>query len=238
MTHAASLKPRAPVASRRRGSTQRQRAWRHADHDDRRRMILDVALELLEKHGAEGMTIRRVAAKLGVGAMTLYTYVNGQDGLRRELVRRGFEALSDGCRAASEAARGLTEPPPHPWWPGARNYIAFAVDHPAWFRLMFDTPLPRDAAAPDREVLVGGFAPLRERVRDALAEHEQLTGDTLEREARRVAGRYWIGIHGLAMLATTGRLDILEGDLDALLADLLPGVAPPVDQPTASDDAR
>jgi len=191
-------------------------------------MILDVALDLLESHGSEHMTIRRVAARLGVGAMTLYTYVHGREGLRRELVRRGFEYLSRGCHRACDVASETGQTLAHPWWPGARHYIRFATERPALFRLMFDTPRPEA----DHGLLLGGFDPLLERVRAALAEHEGLEGDALDREARRVAGRYWIGIHGLAMLATTGRLNVLEGDVDDLLADLLPCVGPRVDQPT------
>ena len=204
-------------------------AWRDADHDARRELILDAALDLLESHGPEHMTIRRVASRLGVGAMTLYTYVEGQEGLRRELVRRGFEYLSRGCHAACEDLADQRDSLPHPWWPGARHYIRFATERPALFRLMFDTPLPEA----DHEALRGGFEPLLQRVRAALAEHRGLEGEALDREARRVAGRYWIGIHGLAMLATTGRLAVLEGDLDDLLADLLPGVGPDVNQPTS-----
>lgn len=204
----------------------RQR-WREADHEQRQEMIVDAARTLLEAEGPEGMTMRRVAGRLGVGAMTLYTYVEGQEGLRRELVRRGFEALSRGCEGACEHAGATGQSLPHPWWPGARNYIRFAMEQPTLFRLMFDTPLPEG----EDELLRGGFQPLLDRVRDALAQHKGFKGESLDREARRVAGRYWIGIHGLAMLATTGRLCILEGDVDELLKDLLPRVGPAVDQP-------
>lgn len=201
--------------------------WRESDHDHRKALILDAARSLLEAEGPEGMTMRRVAGRLGIGAMTLYTYVEGQDGLRRELVRQGFEALSHGCENACEQAAAENKTLPHPWWPGARHYVRFAMEQPALFRLMFDTSL-RDG---DEELLRGGFQPLLDRVRDALAQHEELDGETLSREARRVAGRYWIGIHGLAMLATTGRLRVLEGSVDDLLLDLLPCVGPTVEQP-------
>lgn len=221
VTQKTMLEPSAPKRKRLRET------WRESDHAQRRTLILDAGRSLLEAEGPEGMTMRRVAARLGIGAMTLYTYVEGQDGLRRELVRQGFEALSRGCEAACEKAAAAGESLPHPWWPGARHYVRFAMEQPALFRLMFDTPLPDG----DEELLRGGFQPLLDRVRDALAQHEELHGDTLAREARRIAGRYWIGIHGLAMLATTGRLRILEGGVDDLLRDLLPRVGPAVEQP-------
>jgi len=189
-------------------------------------MVLDAALSLLTKYGPDAMTIRRVATQLGVGAMTLYTYVEGQDGLRAELVKRGFQKLNEGCHSASEQYGNKKLP--HAWWPGARSYIRFAEEHPQWFRLMFDAPMTDI----DSQIMMGGFEPLLEIVRMALTEHKGMRGRKLEEEANRIAGRYWVGIHGLAMLATTGRLGILNQSVDELLEVLMPGVAPPIDKPT------
>lgn len=43
--------------------------------------IVDVAVALLESEGLTAVTIRAVAERLGVGAMTLYTYVGTKEGL-------------------------------------------------------------------------------------------------------------------------------------------------------------
>jgi AcrR family transcriptional regulator len=43
--------------------------------------IVGVAVELLETDGLAAVTIRRVAERLGVGAMTLYTYVGTKEGM-------------------------------------------------------------------------------------------------------------------------------------------------------------
>lgn len=178
-------------------------------------MIVDVAIKLLHRHGPDAVTIRRVASKLGVGAMTLYTYVEGQHGLQRDMVRRGFEMLGEHCCESST----LTSE--HSWRGGARAYLSFAIENPNLYKLMFDVPMASD----DADLLHGGFQPLLDRVIEQLS-CSGLAGKRLEREARAAAGRYWIGLHGLAMLAISGRLVVLEGDLDHLLDDLLPRVAP------------
>ena len=191
------------------------RHWRNADAEARRGMIVDVAIKLLHRHGPDAVTIRRVAGKLGVGAMTLYTYVEGQHGLQRDMVRRGFEMLSENCCESD------TPENKHSWRDGAKVYLNFAIEYPNLYKLMFDVPMAKD----DADLLHGGFQPLLDHVTEELS-CQGVSGQRLSREARAAAGRYWIGLHGLAMLAISGRLVVLEGDLDQLIDDLLTGIAP------------
>lgn len=191
--------------------------WRKADHDLRRRMIVDVALELLGQHGLDHVTMRNVARRLGIGAMTLYTYIEGQDQLRREMARRGFEMLRGGCDSASTL--NTTDD----WRGGSLSYIRFAMEHPNLYELMFSLPTAKGGADP--ELLMGGFRHLFEKVRERL-ERGGLRGEQLDQETVRSAGRFWIAIHGLASLAIAGRLVVLGGEVDPLLDDLLDHVAP------------
>jgi AcrR family transcriptional regulator len=43
--------------------------------------ILDAALDLLDRHGFEGLSMRKLATVLGVEAMSLYNHVDGKDAL-------------------------------------------------------------------------------------------------------------------------------------------------------------
>ncbi|MEM7680404.1 MAG: TetR/AcrR family transcriptional regulator [Planctomycetota bacterium] len=191
--------------------------WDAADFEARRSLIVDAGVDLLHERGHEAVTMRRVAERVGVGAMTLYTYVDGQDELRRAMVRRGFEMLGSGCECAGEAVLQETGS----WIGGAMNYLRFAIERPRLYELMFNTDLPPQ----DADLLEAGFQPLLSKVQEQLG----LLGwpqDDLAREARRRAGRYWVGLHGLAMIATSGRLSVLEGELEQVLGDLLEHVAP------------
>lgn len=192
-------------------------AWERANHDQRRRLIVDVAMRLLHDRGLAAVTMRTVAGELAVGTMTLYTYISGQDELRREMTRRGFEQLRAGCQSSSTLGTPLK------WRGGAKRYLHFAIDNPNLYKLMFDTPLSGDAA--DDQMLWAGFETLLQRVREELAAAGTKPQD-LDAESRRAAGRYWIALHGMAMLAIADRLRLLPDSVDNLLDDLLARVSP------------
>ena len=194
--------------------------WGDADAPRRRELIVEAALDLLHQQGLAAVTMRGVAARLGVGTMTLYTYVDGQGGLQREMVRCGFEMLNRCCTVSSTLDTGASSS--QAWFGGARTYLRFALDHPNLYKLMFDHPLE----GLEHDVLDGGFETLLERVTQQLKATGLVSDEALPREARRRAGRYWIALHGLATLAIAGRLCVLQGDLDSVLGDLLTGVAP------------
>jgi len=199
------------------GSRKDNRRWRQAGPDQRRAILTETALKLLAKKGPDAVTMRAVAQKLGIGAMTLYTYVESKHGLHREMVHRGFQMLNCSC------AENSTLESEQSWRGGARAYLRFALDHPNLYKLMFDHFMADD----DHDLMHGGFQHLFDRVKERMAcEHDD--DKELDREARARAGRFWIALHGLATLAIAGRLIVLEGGLDELLDDLLKHVAPDV----------
>src|SRR5690349_13024748 len=55
--------------------------------------VVDAAVELLEADGLGAVTIRAVAERLGVGAMTLYTYVGTKEGLLAAIASRFLSTL-------------------------------------------------------------------------------------------------------------------------------------------------
>ena len=60
---------------------------RHGEFvDDKRRLILDQALALVDEHGLGAMSMRAVAERVGLTSMALYPYVGGKDALLDGLV--------------------------------------------------------------------------------------------------------------------------------------------------------
>jgi len=55
--------------------------------------IVDVAVELLEQDGLGAVTIRAIAERCNVGAMTLYTYVGTKEGLLVAIVSRYLQSI-------------------------------------------------------------------------------------------------------------------------------------------------
>jgi AcrR family transcriptional regulator len=122
-----------------------------------RASIVSAALALLDREGAEALTMRRLGGELGVEAMSLYRHVAD----RAALIR----ALADHLLAEIEPHVGEEE------WPDALRTFAgelrsLARRHPAAFALagtgVLGTP---SRLAPIEEVLAslrrGGFTPAR-----------------------------------------------------------------------------
>ena len=192
--------------------------WRSLDHEQRRELIVEVALDLLDKKGVQAITMRQVAQKLGLGAMTLYTYVQGQDELCRAIIKRGFDMLNCRCHDASEG-----QPEGSNWQAGARTYINFALDNPGLYHLMFSMPIKNEQA--DKDVITGGFAPLRECVREQMT-LKGMSEKQIEQQLPMAVARFWIALHGLASLAISGRLEAYDQNLELYIDDLLERVAP------------
>ncbi len=105
----------------------------------RAREIVAAARELLEREGPKGLSMRRVAERLGIRAPSLYKHVRDKRELEAALISEGFEEAA-GHFEAMDSLADL----------GAA-YRAFALAHPHLYRLMFEGPLPRDRLVPGAE---------------------------------------------------------------------------------------
>jgi len=145
----------------------------------RARQIVAVARELLETEGAEALTMRRLADRLGIRAPSLYKHLPNKAALEVALIAAGFEETA----AAFDAATGNAADPL-----GAlvREYRTFATRNPHLYRLMTEGPLPR-------EQLERG---LEDRAAKALI---RATGSP---ERARAAFAF---IHGMVILELNGR---------------------------------
>jgi AcrR family transcriptional regulator len=63
--------------------------------------VVRAAAELADADGLEGLTLARLAQRLGVRPPSLYAHVGGLDDLRARLARRGARELATALRAAA-----------------------------------------------------------------------------------------------------------------------------------------
>ena len=109
--------------------------------------IARAALAIVDREGASALTLRRVAAELGVGTMTLYHYVPSREALVADIVALLIAEMDLTVTA------GLT------WREGAkrvgRSLRAMALRHPRAFALVA-------AAASDEQPLLGFARRLRD----------------------------------------------------------------------------
>lgn len=184
--------------------------------------IRAAALDLLERDGEGALTVRGVAAALGLAPNALYRHYPGHDALLAAVADDGARALLDALQTAAQrvARRGArSAPAPNATDPTmpvravAGAYLAFAAARPALYGVVMAHHAPLDDGPPAHEALwtfvVGLFAPL--------------TGAP---DAPAAAVTLWAFLHGMVGL---DRADLLGGPkprdaarfgLDAFLAAL------------------
>ncbi len=105
-----------------------------------RRRIFEAALELVDREGADALTMRRVAGELGVAAMSLYNHVRGRDEI--------LDGLSEVMVSEIDLGRSPGSPQVvlERFMGGIRRV---ALDHPEAFRSVGMRPLrTREAFRP------------------------------------------------------------------------------------------
>jgi AcrR family transcriptional regulator len=155
----------------------------------RGREIAAAARALLEEQGSSGLSMRRVADRLGIRAPSLYKHLPDKAALEAAVISAGFEELAG--RFEEAVARDGD-----PLSALAQEYRAFARGHPHLYRLMTERPLPRERLAPGVE----------DRAAAPLVGAVGGDGD--------LARSVWAFAHGMAILELNGRFPP-DADLDA-----------------------
>jgi len=190
-------------------------------HGSLRRALLDAALTLVERNGAEGFTLRAAARKAGVSAGAPYHHFPDKDALLTALAEEGFEMLTSELEgAAGEGSDHASRA--HEM---AVAYVRFAAKHPTHFRLMMgrDTRRargdgPRSAAAESAYALT----------RSAVV--AQWTGNPGGSLPEEIVLGSWSIVHGLSFLAIDGHLGgkgATWEDQEPLVRKTLRAAAPP-----------
>ena len=165
-----------------------------------RERILSAARDLFLEHGAGGVTMRGLAARIGVTPMALYRHFDNRDDLLDAIVAHGHATF------LGYLNRALAEPTPAARLVAAdEQYLAFALDHPRSYAVMFmehavNVAGPAKAQAWENAAT---FRFLVDRIRDC-AEAGVLRVDDAEDAALSV----WAHVHGLVSLFLAGKLPV------------------------------
>jgi AcrR family transcriptional regulator len=159
------------------------------------REIVSTALALLEEHGTEGLTMRRLADQLGIRAPSLYKHLASKTELETAVIAIGFEDLAAALEQAAGSS-GQRDGPGQRLTALGTAYREFALGRPHLYRLMTERPLAR-------ELLPAG---LEERAAAPLV--TAVGGDP------DVARAAWAFAHGMIMLELNERFPP-GADLDA-----------------------
>ncbi|EFL24572.1 TetR-family transcriptional regulator [Streptomyces himastatinicus ATCC 53653] len=188
---------------------ERERARRH-------QLIITAARELAEAEGWDAVTTRRLAQRVAYSQPVLYNHFKGKDAIVGAVAVEGFDDLA----AALRRARRTAGSPREALRAVGRAYLDFAVARPALYAAMFvretDVPFAQEAqqdspAAP----------------RAAFEELAAVAGPGDGRDAEVDAEVIWSALHGLAVLARSGRIPQRRQRerLDALVERFAPDTA-------------
>lgn len=119
-------------------------------HGDLKPALIDAGLAELEEKGLDALSLRSIAARVGVSHTAPKNHFDGLRGLLTAIAAEGFR------RHAAEMRRGVEDHPPgKPRLHAACNgYLRFALENPELFRLMFSGVLC-DANDPDLKAAAG-----------------------------------------------------------------------------------
>ncbi len=148
-----------------------------------RTVLLDAALTVLRRDGAESFTVRSVTEEAGCSTTGVYTYFGGKQGLVEAIFVEGFESFDQALSPAYESGDLRS---------AGRSYRRWALTHPTQYLVMFGRAVPDFVPSlPALERGIESFALLIEAVRKVVP------ADTdVEAQAYHV----FATVHGYVML--------------------------------------
>jgi len=169
---------------------------RAREKEEIQRRILDAARELFATEGYEAVTMRQIADRIEYTPTALYFHFQDKQALFRRLCAEDFGKL-----AARFQVLARVPDPVERLRLLARGYIAFALEHPNHYRLMFmNPPIAADEINDEPRTDRDPYAFLLQSASEA-ARDRRLRPEF--RDAHIATQTLWAGIHGVVALALT-----------------------------------
>ncbi len=173
------------------------RALSPAQVEDFRERLCAAAERLFAEHGPEAVTMRQLAAELGVSPMTPYRYFKDKDDILAAVRASGFSRFANAMEAAFHSE---TDPVAISEAVG-RAYVRFALEQSDAYRLMFDLSQPNEADYPELVAASGRARAMMVAQAKGLIDSGQARGDP-----EVIAHILWANLHGGLVLQLAGKL--------------------------------
>jgi AcrR family transcriptional regulator len=194
---------------------------KHYHHGDLKASLIEAANNVLVRNGASGLSLRGLAAELGVSHMAPYAHFKNKDELVKSVIESGFEQMAE---AMINCQKNLT--PSNPNFSAELilaygvSYIEFALVNPQLYRMMIGEakqPQSKNRNGGDIDELktshINSDKEYSKRINrpfdlllDAFATK---VDDPLIAKAQALGA--WSMVHGLSALLTEGRIQIPKG---------------------------
>lgn len=180
-------------------------------HGDLRAALIAAGLATLDsQHSADMLSLRALARDAGVSATAVYRHFPDKAALLNALSLAGLDAMAAAQQAAALGAG--TGSARARFCASGAAYVRFAVAHPALFRLMWRQDVACDPLSRPIAENHPAMAGLRRGI-DAL-----LPDAATPAERRAAALAAWSLVHGIAMLALDGQINLVDSEIDAVVA--------------------
>lgn len=159
-------------------------------HGDLRQAVLAAAAEVISREGVEQLSLRSIAAELGVSHTAPRHHFGSREGVFTALATEGYRLLDEALEGPS--ARGS-------FAEVGAAYVAFSVAHPGHFAVMHRPDLVDGEQADLHQAQQATFARL------ISGSDERAGGSPEDRAVTAIAA--WSLVHGLSVLMLNGALD-------------------------------
>ena len=167
------------------------------DVADFRERLIAAAEHLFAEHGPDGVTMRQLAAELGVSPMTPYRYFKDKDAILAAVRASGFARFATALEQASAASEDGVKRTQDT----GRAYVRFALENQDAYRLMFDFAQPNEKDYPELIEASARSRAMLIRHAEGLVSTGQAKGDP-----EMIAHIIWASLHGALVLQMAGKL--------------------------------
>ncbi|WP_316245481.1 TetR/AcrR family transcriptional regulator [Gordonia sp. OPL2] len=163
--------------------------------DELSERLLEEAVHIVGERGVSALSVRDVARAAGTSTSAVYSLFGNKEGLIRGVLVAAFDSFAAAQEAdpSEDVAANLSGL-------GVR-YVAWALEHPRLYELMFGETLAGIASSQETEAASArAIAPLRQGVRSAIE-----SGLFRRADVDTIVASLWSQVHGMAMLLSSGR---------------------------------
>ena len=169
-------------------------------HGDLKRALLDETARILRDEGEDALSLRRLAANLGVSRTAPYNHFKNKEALLSAVAEEGFSLYAAAMKAAQKRSRmldgrGRT-------YAVVKTYIDFARKNPEYYDLMYGSKSWR-SGDPAKSLAVTARSVLRADV-ERLERHQALGKINADLDVPRYVQVYWGTLHGISRLLLDG----------------------------------
>ena len=180
----------------------KRRAKRAYHHGDLRQALIAAAEQLVVERGVDGFTLREAARRAGVSPAAPAHHFKDMRGLLTAVAKLGFSDFADALEAADRRAGA---DPQHRLREQGAAYVAFALQYPGRFLLMFRHDKHDKDDAEFSATAKRAYRILEDAVRDGTGTPPDAA---LGAEGQGLLLAMWSIVHGFAHLALGGELGI------------------------------